>query len=44
MGGPDELNLGHGAVSILLDLVTVANRHGNNRRRVLCHTARCLEA
>jgi hypothetical protein len=35
MRGPDELHLGHGAVSILVDLATVADRHDNNRRRVL---------
>ena len=31
---PDELHLGHDAVSILVDLATVADRHDNNRRRI----------
>jgi hypothetical protein len=35
MRGPDKLHLGHGAVSILVDLATVADRHDNNSRRVL---------
>ena len=35
MRGPDELHLGHDAVSILVDLATVADGHDNNRRRGL---------
>jgi len=33
MRDPFELHLGHGAVSILVDLATVAERHDNIRRR-----------